>query len=70
MSRLVDLCLEEGIAHFVAALVTYAKSITDASVEAIKRDHDEICKFFETLCSKERVRCAAHAAYFSHTHGV
>ena len=40
----------------MAALVTYAKNITDASVEAIQRDHDEISKFFETLCSKERVR--------------
>lgn len=50
------MCLEEGVAHFVAALVTYAKNITDASVEAIQRDHDEISKFFETLCSKERVR--------------
>ncbi|KAK9827315.1 hypothetical protein WJX81_003676 [Elliptochloris bilobata] len=53
--RLVDLCLEEGVAHFVAALVTYAQNITDASLEAIQRDHDEISKFFEAFCSKERV---------------
>ena len=54
--RLVDLCLEEAVAHFVAALVTYAKSITDASLEAIQRDHDDISKFFEAFCSKERAR--------------
>lgn len=61
--RLVDLCLEEAVAHFVAALVTYAKNITDASLEAIQRDHDEISKFFEALCSKERVRpCRAALA--------
>jgi len=54
--RLVDLCLEEGVAHFVAALVTYARNITDASLEAIQRDHDDISRFFEAYCSKERVR--------------
>lgn len=63
--RLVDLCLEEAVAHFVAALVTYAKNITDASLEAIQRDHDEISKFFEVLCSKERV-CPCHAALAPH----
>ena len=61
----MDLCLEEAVAHFVAALVTYAKNITDASLEAIQRDHDEISKFFEALCSKERVR-PCHAALAPH----
>ena len=48
-------CLEETLAHFCAALLTYAKSITDAFLTRTQADYDAICEFFERFCIKEKV---------------
>ncbi|BDA50552.1 Exocyst complex component 3 [Coccomyxa sp. Obi] len=53
--RLAVACLEETLAHFIAALLTYTKSITDAFLKQLQRDYDLICDFFEKHCIKEKV---------------
>lgn len=55
-------CLEETAAHYCAALLTYAKSITDAFLARTQADHDAITDFFERYCIKEKVLYREHAA--------
>lgn len=55
LCRLAVACLEETMAHFIAALLTYSKSITDAFLKQIERDYAQICEFFEKYCIKEKV---------------
>ena len=66
--RLAVACLEETLAHYCAALLTYAKSITDAFLARTQADYDAITDFFERHCIKEKARalrgscnCAKHA---------
>jgi exocyst complex component 3 len=54
-SRLAVACLEETVAHFIAALLTYTKTVTDAFLKRLERDYDDICEFFEKHCIKEKV---------------
>jgi hypothetical protein len=54
--RLAVACLEETIAHFIAALLTYTKSITDAFLKQVERDREQICDFFDRHCIREKVR--------------
>lgn len=49
-------CLEETLAHFIAALLTYTKAISNAFLKQLERDYDLICDFFEKHCIKEKVR--------------
>ena len=49
-------CLEETLAHYVAAAVTYARGINDAFLRRMAADHADICDFFERFCIKEKAR--------------
>ncbi len=53
-------CLEETLAHFIAALLTYTKAVSDAFLKQLERDYDLICDFFEKHCIKEKVRQTLH----------
>jgi hypothetical protein len=54
--RLAVACLEETLAHYVAAAVTYARGINDAFLRRMAADHADICDFFERFCLKEKAR--------------
>ena len=52
-------CLEETLAHYMAAAVTYARGINDAFLKRMGADHADICDFFERFCIKEKARARA-----------
>ena len=56
MCRLAVSCLEETIAHYIAALLTYTKAITDPFLKRMETDREQLFDFFEKSCPKERVR--------------
>ena len=56
MCRLAVSCLEETIAHYIAALLTYTKAITDPFLKRMETDREQLYDFFEKSCPKERVR--------------
>jgi hypothetical protein len=54
-NRLAVLCLEETVAHYTAALLTYTRTITDPFLKRMETDYQRLCDFFEKSCPKERV---------------
>lgn len=54
--RLAVSCLEETTAHYIAALLTYTKAITDPFLKRMESDYQQLGDFFEKSCAKERVR--------------
>lgn len=65
--RLAVACLEETLAHFIAALLTYTKSITDVFLKQLQCDYDLICDFFEKHCIKEKVSSPSTQSNFIFT---
>ena len=55
-------CLEETLAHYMAAAVTYARGINDAFLRRMAADHADICAFFERFCPKEKARACRRRA--------
>lgn len=49
-------CLEETVAHYIAALLTYTKAITEPFLKRMEADYQHLSDFFEKNCAKERVR--------------
>eukprot|EP00884_Botryococcus_braunii_P015581 jgi/Botrbrau1/2706/Bobra.0203s0048.1 len=57
--RAAETCLETTTAHFIAALLTYPKAITDEFLQVARNDHRLLVQFFERFCPKEKVNKAA-----------
>lgn len=55
--RLSDACLEETIAHLVAAVLVNTRSISDESVARMDYDAQDVSAFFSKFQKPERVRC-------------
>ncbi|KAK9812960.1 hypothetical protein WJX72_006516 [[Myrmecia] bisecta] len=53
--RLAEACLDECVAWFTAAIVTYTKTITDAILECMQKDEDSIVAFFSKFCKPDKV---------------
>ncbi len=47
--------LEEGVAHFMAAVVTFTRAITEEGVQRLQSDRDQLVAFFSQHCKLERV---------------
>ena len=47
--------LEEGVAHFMAAVVTFTRAITEEGVQRLQSDRDQLVAFFSQHCKHERV---------------
>ena len=43
------------MAHYIAALLTYTRNITDPFLKRMETDYQQLCDFFEKSCPKERV---------------
>lgn len=53
--RLCEMSLEEGVAHFMAAVVTFTRAITEEGVQRLQSDRDQLVAFFSQHCKPERV---------------
>jgi hypothetical protein len=51
----VEGCLDECVAHFIAALLTQLKSVLDDDIAAIRKDDKKIRDFFAKFVKPERV---------------
>lgn len=47
--------LEEGVAHFMAAVLTFTRAITEEGVHRLQSDRDHLVAFFSHHCKPERV---------------
>lgn len=56
MCRLVERCLEETVARFIAAFLTHIKTITEEVLVHIQQDIDAISKAFEAHLKPDKVR--------------
>ena len=54
VSRLCEMSLEEGVAHFMAAVVTFTRAITEEGVQRLQSDRDQLVAFFSQHCKPER----------------
>ena len=54
-NRLAEALLEECVAHFVAAVVSFLRSVTEDEVAAIRRDYDRLRQFFARYTKADKV---------------
>ena len=59
--RLSEACLEETVAHLVAALLLNTRSITDDTVARMDADAQEVSRCFAKFQKPERVRMIPYA---------
>ena len=52
---LCEMTLEEAVAHFMAAVLTFTRAITEEGVTALQTDHDQLVAFFQQHCKADRV---------------
>ena len=55
--RLAEECLDETVAHYTAALVTYVKAIDDSALERMMADQRDLTSLFAACCSGDKVHC-------------
>ena len=54
------MALEETVAHFMAAVLTFTKSITEEGVQRLQADRDDLVTFFSQHCKADKaVKLAA-----------
>ena len=53
--RLCETALEETVSHFMAAVLTQTRTITEQGVQALQSDHDQLVQFFQQNCKPDRV---------------
>ena len=56
IDRLVEQCLEQTVARYVAAMVTYIKQISDDILAIMQKDSEAISSVFEEFIKPEKVR--------------
>ena len=58
--RLCEMALEESVAHFMAAVLTFTRAITEEGVQSLQADRDQLVAFFSQHCKPDRaVKLAA-----------
>jgi hypothetical protein len=55
LCRIVEGCLDDCVAHFIAALLTQLKSVLDEDIAAIRKDDKKIREFFAKFVRPEKV---------------
>lgn len=54
------MALEESVAHFMAAVLTFTRAITEEGVQSLQADRDQLVAFFSQHCKPDRaVKLAA-----------
>ena len=53
--RLCEMALEETVAHFTAAVLTFTRAITEEGVARLQTDHDQLVAFFGQQCKADKV---------------
>lgn len=43
------------MSHFMAAVLTQTRAITEQGVQTLQSDHDQLVQFFQQSCKPERV---------------
>ena len=49
------MALEETVAHFMAAVLTFTRAITEEGVQALQSDRDQVVAFFSQHCKADKV---------------
>ena len=49
------MALEETVAHFMAALLTFTRAITEEGAQRLQADRDQLVAFFQQHCKPDRV---------------
>lgn len=55
MSSFCEMTLEETVAHFMAAVLTFTRAITEEGVITLQTDHDQLVAFFQQHCKPDKV---------------
>ena len=53
--RLCEATLEETVSHFMAAVLTQTRAITEQGVQTLQTDYDQLVQAFQQKCKPERV---------------
>ena len=53
--RLCEVTLEETVSHFMAAVLTQTRAITEQGVQSLQSDYDQLVQAFQQKCKPERV---------------
>ena len=53
--RLCEMALEETVAHFMAAVLTFSRAITEEGVQTLQADRDQLVAFFQQHCKPDKV---------------
>ena len=53
--RLCEMTVEETVAHYMAAVLTFTRAITEEGVTTLQTDHDQVVAFFQQHCKADKV---------------
>lgn len=54
-SRLCEMTVEETVGHYMAAVLTFTRAITEEGVITLQTDHDQVVAFFQQHCKADKV---------------
>lgn len=47
--------VEEAVAHYIAAILTFTRAITEEGVSRLQADHDQLVAFFQQHCKADKL---------------
>lgn len=53
--RLCEMTVEETVAQYMAAVLTFTRAITEEGVITLQTDHDQVVAFFQQHCKADKV---------------
>lgn len=53
--RLCEMTADETVAHYMAAVLTFTRAITEEGVTSLQTDHDQLVAFFQQHCKADKV---------------
>ncbi|KAL3132011.1 hypothetical protein ABBQ32_008631 [Trebouxia sp. C0010 RCD-2024] len=53
--RLCEMTVEEAVAHYIAAILTFTRAITEEGVSRLQADHDQLVAFFQQHCKADKL---------------
>lgn len=53
--RLCEMTVEEAVAHYIAAILTFTRAITEEGVTRLQADHNQLVAFFQQHCKPDKL---------------